>query len=120
MCSAYDELLRSLAVERFRRSNARGRGTTDQAGRRPSPGSDDANAGDGFAVPANSPARLALRVEDVAQLLDVGRTRVYDLIRTGDLPSVKIGGSRRVLVAEVHRYLERLSAEPETAPRDAW
>lgn len=56
----------------------------------------------------------------MAQLLDVGRTRIYDLIRTGDLPSVKIGGSRRVLVAEVHRYLERLRAEPDTAPPDAW
>lgn len=55
--------------------------------------------------------KLLLRVEEVAELLDVGRTRVYDLIRSGELQSVKIGGSRRIPPAALQRYLDRLLEE---------
>ena len=41
------------------------------------------------------PPRL-LRVEDAANLLNIGRSAVYDLIRSGRLRSVKIGKSRRI------------------------
>ncbi|MEV6491497.1 helix-turn-helix domain-containing protein [Actinoplanes sp. NPDC051633] len=41
------------------------------------------------------PPRL-LRVEDAAKLLNIGRSAVYDLIRSGRLRSVKIGKSRRI------------------------
>ena len=34
--------------------------------------------------------------QDVARLLSVGRHRVFDLIREGDLRSVKMGSSRRI------------------------
>lgn len=49
--------------------------------------------------------RLLLRVEEVADLLEIGRTRVDHLIGSGELQSVKIGGSRRIPTAAVHRYL---------------
>jgi excisionase family DNA binding protein len=41
----------------------------------------------------------------------VGRSRVYDLMRTRQLPSVRIGKSRRVTVAAVHAYVERLAEQ---------
>jgi excisionase family DNA binding protein len=41
------------------------------------------------------PPRL-IRVEDAAKLLNIGRSAVYDLIRSGRLRSVKIGKSRRI------------------------
>ncbi len=62
-------------------------------------------------------AKLLLRVEEVAQLLGIGRTRIYHLIASGELASVKIGGSRRVPTAAVHRYVAGLvhgAAEDES------
>ena len=54
---------------------------------------------------------IAYRVEEVARALRVGRTKVFDLIRAGELTSIKIGGSRRVPASSVQAYLSRLIAE---------
>ncbi|WP_309110196.1 helix-turn-helix domain-containing protein [Actinosynnema sp. CA-248983] len=51
------------------------------------------------------------RVEEVARALRIGRTKVFDLIRAGELTSVKIGGSRRIPVSSVREYLSRLIGE---------
>jgi len=49
---------------------------------------------------------LAYTVLAVAALLQVGRTTVYELIRTGELPAIKIGRrSRRVTRAAIDAYL---------------
>lgn len=52
--------------------------------------------------------KLLLRVEEVAEVLDIGRTRVYHLIKVGELRSLKIGGSRRIPSTAVQEYLDRL------------
>lgn len=52
--------------------------------------------------------RLLLRPEEVAESLGLGRTTVYQAIRTGTLESVKVGASRRVPVDAVTRYVESL------------
>lgn len=54
---------------------------------------------------------LLLTVEEAAEELRIGRTRMYALIATGEVPSVKVGGSRRVLYDELAAYLRRLAAE---------
>ena len=54
---------------------------------------------------------MVYRVEEVARALRVGRTKVFDLIRAGELVSIKIGGSRRVPASSVQAYLSRLIAE---------
>jgi excisionase family DNA binding protein len=54
--------------------------------------------------------RLLLRPEEVAKALCVGRTRVFELIRTGELRSVKIGKSRRIPTDAVTEYLSGLGA----------
>lgn len=43
-----------------------------------------------------SPRRGCLGVEDAARILKVGRSTVYDLIRSGRLRSIKIGRRRLV------------------------
>jgi excisionase family DNA binding protein len=48
-------------------------------------------------------------------VLGVGRSRVYDLMRTRQLTSVRIGKSRRVPVAAVHAYVERLAEQDALA-----
>lgn len=54
---------------------------------------------------------LLLTPEEVAEALHVGRTKVYDLLRTRELSSVKVGGSRRIPATAVLDYIERLSRE---------
>ena len=41
-------------------------------------------------------ARLLLRPAEVAESLGIGRSKVYELISSGQLPSIRIGGSLRV------------------------
>ena len=57
-------------------------------------------------------ARLLLTPEDAADVLRVGRTTVYALMKSGDLRSVHIGRSCRIPQAELERYVRRLQAAP--------
>lgn len=54
---------------------------------------------------------LLLTVEAAAKELSIGRTRMYDLIGTGEIASVKVGGSRRVPYDELAAYVARLVDE---------
>jgi excisionase family DNA binding protein len=53
--------------------------------------------------------RLLLSPDQVAESLGVCRSRVYDLMRTRALPSVKIGRARRVPVSAVRAYVDQLT-----------
>lgn len=55
--------------------------------------------------------KLLVRVDEAADLLNIGRSAVYDLMRLGTLRSVKIGRLRRIPVAVLREYVERLTAE---------
>jgi excisionase family DNA binding protein len=46
--------------------------------------------------------------EEVARLLGVGRSRVYDLIRLRELRSVKVGCSRRISARALSDYVTSL------------
>jgi excisionase family DNA binding protein len=59
--------------------------------------------------------RKLYRVEEVAEVLNVGRTKVFDLIRSGQLASVKVGGSRRVTEQAIDDYIDRLCQDSEVA-----
>lgn len=59
--------------------------------------------------------RKLYRVEEVAEVLNVGRTKVFDLIRSGELASVKVGGSRRVTEQAIDDYIARLCHDSEVA-----
>ena len=56
--------------------------------------------------------KLLLRPEDAAEVLSIGRSAIYELMKRGELPSVKIGRSRRITVAAVEEFL-RLATQPE-------
>ena len=58
--------------------------------------------------------KLLLSPEEAAEVLGVGRSRVYDLMRKRELVSVRIGKCRRVPVAALRLYVERLT-ELETS-----
>jgi excisionase family DNA binding protein len=49
--------------------------------------------------------RLLLRPAEAAEMLAVSRSRVYELISAGVIPHIRIGGSLRVPVAELDRWV---------------
>jgi excisionase family DNA binding protein len=54
---------------------------------------------------------LLLKPEEVAECLNIGRSKVYELMRAGHLESVQIGTCRRVTRAAVERYVASLRTE---------
>lgn len=57
-------------------------------------------------------AQGAIRPEKAADLLDCSRAKVYQLMKAGELPSFKIGRSRRIRLVDIHAYVAReLSAQ---------
>jgi len=64
----------------------------------------DAPAG---ARPRRAQAAALLRIGEVAQMLRVGRTTVYYLIRCGDLAAVRVTRLLRVRTQDVARYIRR-------------
>lgn len=63
-------------------------------------------------VPSVAPRpRLLLSVEAAAQRLSISRTRMYDLIKTGRIPSVRVGRLRRVPADALVMFTAQLLAE---------
>jgi excisionase family DNA binding protein len=60
--------------------------------------------------PADAPdrSRLLLRPEEAAERLAIGRSKVYELLASGELASVRIGTSRRVPTDALQRYVAEL------------
>ena len=52
--------------------------------------------------------KLLFTPEETAEVMGIGRTKVYELLRAGVIDSVRIGACRRVPVAALHEYLDRL------------
>ena len=50
---------------------------------------------------------LLLTIPQVAAMLGLGRTKVYDLIEREGLPSIKLGTARRVPVKALHAWLDQ-------------
>lgn len=46
-----------------------------------------------------------ITVEDAAERLSICRTRVYELIARGELPTIKIGRSRRVWMEDLRTFV---------------
>jgi excisionase family DNA binding protein len=50
-------------------------------------------------------------VEEAAQVLKISRWKIFDLIRTNQLRSVKIGGLRRIPGTAIEEYINHLLEE---------
>jgi excisionase family DNA binding protein len=52
---------------------------------------------------------VLLTVEEAARALHIGRSRVFSLIKSGELVSVKIGHSRRISTDAVRDFARALT-----------
>lgn len=55
---------------------------------------------------------LVLTIEETAEVLRVGRTTVYGLIKADSLTSVMIGRLRRVRYSDIVAYLDQIGERP--------
>jgi len=60
-------------------------------------------------------SKLLLKPEEAAHLLGVGRSKMYELMASGVVKSVKIGVLRRVPVAALEDYVAGLVEQTEGA-----
>ena len=60
-----------------------------------------------------SPSPRFLQLADVAEVLNISSAQVYALVRSGELPAIKIGGRGqwRVEATELEDYIARMYAE---------
>ena len=54
---------------------------------------------------------ILVSVADAALMLSIGRTAAWELVRKRKIKSVKIGRTRRVPIAAIQEYVERLMVE---------
>jgi excisionase family DNA binding protein len=52
--------------------------------------------------------KMLCTVNDVAAVLSIGRTAAWELVRKRTIKSVKIGRTRRVPIAAIQEYIDRL------------
>lgn len=63
-----------------------------------------------------NPEPMLVTVEEAAGMLRIGRTKVYELIATGQLRSIRIGAARRVPVGALEALVaDRLSKAQQAA-----
>jgi excisionase family DNA binding protein len=70
--------------------------------------------------------KLLLTVEEVAHLLSINRSTVYDMLARGDLPSVKLGRRRLIYRQSLVDFIVRNESDgplrhddPDGSPRSA-
>lgn len=59
--------------------------------------------------------RVLLTVEEAAQRLRIGRTRMFALVKSGAVESVRIGRLRRVSIDALNAYTATLAANQSAA-----
>lgn len=54
-----------------------------------------------------------LQLTEVCEVLNISSAQAYALVRTGDLPAIKVGGRGqwRVETSELEKYIQRMYAQ---------
>ena len=61
-------------------------------------------------------AKRFIQLSEVSEVLDISSAQAYALVRSGELPAIKVGGRGqwRVEVAELETYIQRMYTETKT------
>jgi len=57
---------------------------------------------------------LLLTVEEAQRLLSLSRSKIYEMLRAGEIPSIKVGRVRRIPRTALEQYVERQVHEQAT------
>jgi excisionase family DNA binding protein len=57
------------------------------------------------------PIRLLLTPDEAALALGISRAKLYPMLMRGEIPSIRFGGSRRVPIAALRRFIEKQLAD---------
>jgi excisionase family DNA binding protein len=49
---------------------------------------------------------VLLRIPEVAESLGIGRTKIYEMITTGELPTIRVGRAVRISVSALQKWVE--------------
>lgn len=84
--------------------------SSGQGNTRPPAQPDKARPARTHSVKPNVPpiTKLLVKPGEASELMGVSRSTIYELMRSGELDSVLIRSSRRIPVAAIERYIERL------------
>jgi len=63
--------------------------------------------------------KLLLRPSEVAELIGLGRSKTYDLIAKGLLPSVRVGRAVRVSANSLRQWIDGLQGATEKPSKSA-
>ena len=58
-----------------------------------------------------SPTKLLLTVTEASQVLAISRSKLYELLNSGHLPSVHIGRARRIRMKDVEDFVDECGHE---------
>ena len=50
-----------------------------------------------------------ISLNELQEILGIGKTRAYDLVASGELPAIRVGRVIRVRLADLNRWAERQS-----------
>ncbi len=59
--------------------------------------------------------RLLFRIDEAAEVLSLGKSKLYELLARGELPTVKIGRATRVPAESLQRWVRKQVAAAESA-----
>ena len=62
--------------------------------------------------------KLLYKPSEAAEVLGFGRSKIYELIAAGTMPSIRVGGSIRVPVDQLRDWVNRKATDPD-APAKA-
>lgn len=60
---------------------------------------------------------IALSVEQITRTCSLGRTKLYELLKSGELPAHKLGKRTLILATDLEAYLRNLEPYPTTVPK---
>lgn len=64
------------------------------------------------APPPDLTGRLALTVPEFAAAIGVSRAKAYEMLKVGEIPTIVLGGCRRVRVADARSWLDAQPIAP--------
>ncbi|HEX6401718.1 MAG TPA: helix-turn-helix domain-containing protein [Pseudonocardiaceae bacterium] len=71
------------------------------------------------ALPQPMPVRVLLTLDEAAERLHIGKTKIYSLVKSGEIESVLIGRLRRIHIDAINSYAARLTSQQTTMNKAA-